>query len=57
MIRIILSWTLYWAGDLVSRPMNWCHVCGYLYSPYCRLMCWSLDLQGDDRSGPWEPVQ
>ena len=49
-----LSWLCYWLGDLVSKPMNVFDT-SWLYPVNHRLMCWSDDLQGDDR-GPWQPV-
>src|SRR5258708_3806339 len=57
-LRIGLSWVCYYAGDLISRPIGWRdHFC-WLYPLYHRLMCWSYDLQGDNKRGPWsdEPI-
>lgn len=51
-MKILLSYILYYAGDLISRPMNrfdW----GWLYPLYNRLMLWSVSLQGKANKGPW----
>lgn len=50
-MKILLSWTCYWAGDLVSRSGvdRW----WWGYQTYHRLMCWSDDLQRGNLSGPW----
>ena len=53
-IGYILSWILYWLGDLVSKPMNWFEWAWWLYPVYNRLMRWSYNIQkwvGND--GPW----
>jgi hypothetical protein len=55
MMKISLSWICYWIGDLIShtimpffgRWFEWPH------KIYSRLMHWSVDLQSDDRRGPW----
>ena len=40
----ILSWTLYWLGDFISKPMHYFDwAC--LYPVYNRLMIWSADAQ------------
>jgi hypothetical protein len=53
LIGYILSWTFYWLGDLVSKPMhylNW----WWLYPVYNRLMIWSYDVQEwAGNLGPW----
>jgi len=56
LIGYILSWTLYWLGDLVSKPMHWTY--GYwLYPVYNRLMIWSTDVQDwSGADGPWGEV-
>ena len=49
-------WVLYWAGHLVSLPLNRWDACAWLYPLYNRLMCWSVALQQRYRlSGPWRP--
>lgn len=58
LIRVGLSWTLYWTGDLVSRVMDYwpwerCHP----YRLYSWLMGVACDLQGDDPRGPWYPAE
>ncbi len=50
--RTVLSWVLYFVGDLVSRPMmryDW----AWLYPPYSSLMRWSSDL--DKENAVWGP--
>ena len=56
LIGYILSWTLYWLGDFVSKPMHWTY--GYwLYPVYNRLMIWSTDVQDwSGCDGPWGEV-
>ena len=54
LIGYTLSWTMYWLGDFVSKPMhylNW----AWLYPAYNNLMMWSYDVQewGGDY-GPWK---
>ena len=56
MIRVGLSWILYWMGDLVfetivKRTLG--HYFEWPYRVYSQLMKWSLDVQGDDPRGPW----
>lgn len=54
----IISHTLFWLGDLISKPMNWCEVCAYIYPIYNRLMIWSSDIQ--DWAGnktPWIKIE
>ena len=52
-IGYILSWTLYWLGDLVSKPMHYLDW-GWLYPVYNRLMIWSYDIQECSVNlGPW----
>jgi hypothetical protein len=52
-IGYVVSWALYWLGDLVSKPMHYRY--GYwLYPVYNRLMCWSVDVQDWAKvDGPW----
>jgi hypothetical protein len=52
-IGYTVSWTLYWLGDLTSKPMNYLDWY-WLYPVYNCLMCWSADVQ--DWAGnttPW----
>ncbi len=56
-IGYILSWTLYWLGDIVSKPMNWFEWAWWLYPVYNRLMGWSLRVQDwAGNQGPWKKV-
>ena len=51
-MRWLVSWSLYWLGDAVSRPMeafDW----GWLYPVYNWLMLRSGDVQGEG-PGPWQ---
>jgi len=52
----ILSWTLYWLGDFISKPMHYFDwAC--LYPVYNRLMIWSADAQDwSGCNGPWGEV-
>jgi hypothetical protein len=58
-LRIGLSWTLYWIGDVVSRAIVH-HTLGHYfewpYRFYNMLMVWACELQGDDPRGPWGPT-
>jgi hypothetical protein len=52
-IGYLVSWALFWLGDLVSRILNFDSM-WWLYPVYCRLMQWSLQVQ--DWAGnttPW----
>lgn len=49
----LASWVLYWAGDLISRPMLWFDW-AWLYKTYNWLMLKSSDLQHKSGKGPWE---
>lgn len=53
LIGYIVSWVLYWLGDLTSKPLhylNW----WWLYPVYNRLMIWSVDVQDwSGADGPW----
>ena len=51
----LLSWLLFWLGDIVSKPLNWFECMWWLYPAYNRLMTWSYDVQewGGD-CGPWK---
>ena len=45
-VEWLLSWTLYWLGHIVSKPMNWSDSCAYmLYMVYHNLMTWSYNVQ------------
>jgi hypothetical protein len=51
----IVSEVLYYIGHWISFPMTWFDW-AWLYPPYCRLMCWSCDIQewaGNEK--PWVP--
>lgn len=53
-MRWLISWTLYWLGDLVSKPMSrwdW-----HLYPLYNWLMQKANDVQGHG-PGPWGPPE
>ena len=53
----VVSWTLYWIGDLISRLMNFDSM-WWLYPVYNRLMQWSLRVQ--DWAGnqtPWQKAK
>ena len=47
-MRYILSWCLYWTGDLVSKPMRW-NAFGFLYPFYNWLMITSCRFDPDER--------
>jgi len=49
-MRWLFAWSLYWAGDIVSRVMGDCGV--FLYPVYNRLMIWS-DWVQEGEDGPW----
>jgi hypothetical protein len=51
-----LSWALYGLGHIVSRPMTWWGICGWLYPPYNWLMIRSCDVQDWAGAGPWSEV-
>ena len=54
-IGYIVSWTLFWLGDLISRPMNRFDCFAWLYPAYNKLMSCSIRVQ--DWAGldePWE---
>jgi len=56
LIGYILSWTLYWLGDFISKPMHYFDW-GCLYPVYNRLMIWSADAQDwSECNGPWRKV-
>ena len=52
-IGYVVSWALYWLGDLISHPMNrfdW----DWLYSTYNNVMLASLTVQEwGGNFGPW----
>jgi hypothetical protein len=57
-LAYIVSWTLYWVGDAVSKPLNRWDCMGWLYPVYSRLMQWSLRVQ--DWAGnqtPWQKAK
>jgi hypothetical protein len=49
-----LTWSLFWAGDFISKPLhyfNW----WWLYPVYNRLMISSADVQDwGNLDGPWD---
>jgi hypothetical protein len=52
-IGYVVSWTLYWLGDLISKPMNYLDWY-WLYPVYNRLMIYSADVQDwSGANGPW----
>lgn len=52
----LLSWTLFWMGDFVSKIMNLHDFLGHLYPIYNKLMCKSYDIQHwADNETPWKP--
>jgi hypothetical protein len=57
LVGYIVSWILFWIGDLLSKPMhyiNW----WWLYPVYNRLMIWSADVQDwSSANGPWESTK
>jgi hypothetical protein len=56
-IGYVVSWILFWIGDLVSKPMhyiNW----WWLYPVYNQLMISSADVQDwSNANGPWESTK
>ena len=56
-IGYVVSWSLYWSGDLISKPMHYLDWY-WLYPVYNRLMCWSSDVQDwSNAIGPWESTK
>lgn len=50
----LVAWTLFWMGDLVSKPMYYIEWMAWLYPLYNTLMSWSSSVQewsGND--SPW----
>lgn len=57
--KTILSWALYWTGDVLARTIvnhTLGHYFEWPYRLYSRCMITALNLQGDDPKGPWSPV-
>lgn len=53
-MKYLLSLTLYYVGDIISRTtMQWFN--GFGYSIYSKLMNWSVDLDENDKV--WKPVK
>ncbi|WP_155635562.1 hypothetical protein [Burkholderia territorii] len=52
-IGFIASWSFFWLGDWVSRPMLWWDWAGHLYTPYNWLMLKSVAWQNWGGKGPW----
>lgn len=55
-VRWAVAWILFWAGHIVSRPMNVWRLAFVLYPIYNRLMGWSSEIQGPGDFGPWQHV-
>lgn len=54
-IAWVLSWSLFWLGDLVSHPMCWTNWLSWIYPIYNTLMCWSSTVQDwGGGHGPWK---
>ena len=51
-----VSHTLFWLGDMVSRPMQWFEFCCHLYPIYSWLMQTSDDVQNWGGVGPWRHI-
>jgi hypothetical protein len=49
----LLSWSLYWLGDLCSKPMGKWNCCAFLFPLYNNLMKLSIDWQEWGGAGPW----
>jgi len=48
------TWSLYWAGHVVSLPLNRWDCFAWLYPMYNHLMGWSYNIQyWADVEGPW----
>lgn len=57
LLAFCISYTLYYLGDLVSKPMNKYDGVGvdWLYPVYNYLMLWSYHIQRwGANSGPWQ---
>jgi hypothetical protein len=53
-MKIILSYILYFIGDIISRTtMQWLN--GFGYSIYSKVMNWSVEL--DNQHKIWKPVK
>ena len=53
-VGYIISWSLYWLGDLISRPMQWFDW-DWLYPVYNQLMLTSSNIQNwAGNKGPWK---
>lgn len=53
-VGYVVSWILFWLGDIVSRPMNWVECMWWLYPAYNKLMLWSSSVQDwSGANGPW----
>jgi hypothetical protein len=57
-IGYLVSWSLYWLGDLVSRIMQFDSM-WWLYPVYNQLMCGSLRIQdwANIDTGPWSTTK
>jgi hypothetical protein len=52
-----LAWSLYWAGDIISKPLNYFNW-WWLYPVYNNLMCASFVVQDWAKlNGPWESTK
>jgi len=52
-IGFIASWSFFWLGHWVSRPMEWWDWADHLYTPYNWLMLKSVYWQNWGGKGPW----
>ena len=53
-IAYIVSWALFWLGDIVSKPMQWFEW-EWVYPVYSKIMFASLAVQEwANNDGPWE---
>lgn len=57
-VYVIMSWTLYYAGDLWWRATDWLgEWFEWPYRGYQNLMCWADYWQGDDPRGHWQNAE
>lgn len=52
-LGFIASWSLFWLGHWVSRPMSRWEWAGHLYTSYSWLMTKSVQVQDWGGKGPW----
>lgn len=55
----LMAWSLYWLGDLISRPMqHWNWYWYWAFPIYHRLMCWSILIQDwSNNDSPWANIK